>query len=57
MRTAKYLFEYEKIFYNSIYIIMYAVSFCTIRVVAQLGIGAINIINMVTQILRPTILR
>ena len=52
MRTAKYLFEFEKI-----YIFMYTVSFCTISVVAQIGIGTISIVNIVTQIPRPTFLR
>ena len=54
MRTAKYLFEFEKIFFNFIYIFMYTVSSCTIRVVAQIGIGATSIIIIITQILRPT---
>ena len=57
MRTAKYLFEFEKIFFNFIYIFMYTVSFCTISVVAQIGIGTISIISIVTLILRPTFLR
>ena len=57
MRTAKDIFEFEKIVFNFIYIFMYTVSFCTISVVAQIGIGAISIISIVTQILRPTFLR
>ena len=48
MRGAKYLFEFEKLFFNFIYIFMYTVSFCTITVVAQIGIGIIGIISMVT---------
>ena len=57
MRTSKYLFEFEKIFFNFIYIFMYTVSFCTISVIAQIGIGTISNISIVTQILRPTFLR
>ena len=36
---------------------MYTVSFCTISVVAGIGIGTIIIISIVTKILRPTFLR
>ena len=54
MRTAKYLFEFEKIVLNFRYIFMYRVSFCTISVVAQIGTGAISITSIVTQILRPS---
>ena len=57
MRTAKYLLEYEKIVFNFIYIFMYTVSFYTIRVVAQIGIGAISVISIVTQILKSTVFR
>ena len=59
MRTAKYLFKFEKIFFNFIYIVMYTVLFCTISVgvVAQIGTGTISIISIVTQISRPTLLR
>ena len=57
MKAAKYIFEFEKIFFNFIYIFMYTVSFCTISVVAQIGIGTISIISIVTQISRPTFWR
>ena len=57
MRTAKYLFKFEKINFNFIYVFMYTVSFYTISAVAQIGIGTISIISIVTQILRPTFLR
>ena len=39
MTRAKYLFEFEKIFFNFMYIFIYIVSFCNISVVAQIGIG------------------
>ena len=57
MSTAKYLFEFEKILFNFMYICMYAVSFCTISAVAQIGIVTISIIIIVTQISRSTFLR
>ena len=55
-RTAKYLFEFEKVFFNLTYIFMYTVSFCNIYVVAQIDEGTISIISIVTQILRPILL-
>ena len=55
MRTAKYIFELEKIFFIFIYIFMYTVLFCTINVVAQIDISTISIISIVTQILRNII--
>ena len=57
MRTAKYLFEFEKRFFNFIDIFMYIVSFFTISVVTQISIGTISIISIVTKILRQTFLR
>ena len=49
MRTAKYLFEFEKTFFDFIYIFMYTVSFCTISVIAQIGVDTISIVSIVTK--------
>ena len=47
----------KKYFLISYIYLHIAVSFCSISVIAQIGIGTISIISIVTQISRPTFLR